>query len=84
MRNWNLARGIQGGFTCWEPVAPWLSVCTWDIDTNKKGGDEVVLTGQLGQVHWPLGQLQFPVDEHPQSLMVEAVLFVCGFLLEMK
>jgi hypothetical protein len=33
----------------------------------------VVLTGQLGQVHWPLGQVHDPVDEHPQSLMVEAV-----------
>jgi hypothetical protein len=36
----------------------------------------VLLTGQLGQVHCPLGQLHVPVDEHPQSLMVEAVCFV--------
>jgi len=33
--------------------------------------------GQLGQVHCPLGQLHVPVDEHPQSLMVKAV--VCIF-----
>jgi hypothetical protein len=39
-------------------------------------GSGVVLTGQLGQVHCPLGQLHDPVDEHPQSLMVEGRLFV--------
>jgi hypothetical protein len=27
--------------------------------------------GQLGQVHCPAGQLQVPVVEHPQSLMVK-------------
>jgi hypothetical protein len=41
--------------------------------------------GQLGQVHWPFGQLQVPDDEHPQSLMVTGVMFLffsfgsCGF-----
>ncbi len=36
-----------------------------------KGG---VLTGQLGQVHCPFGQLQVPEDEQPQSLMVKVGL----------
>lgn len=29
-----------------------------------------MLTGQLGQLHWPGGQLHEPVVEHPQSLMM--------------
>ena len=33
---------------------------------------DVVLTGQLGQVHCPEGQLQVPEVEHPQSLMVKS------------
>ena len=31
-----------------------------------------MLTGQLGQVHCPEGQLQVPEVEHPQSLMVKS------------
>lgn len=34
--------------------------------------EDVVLTGQLGQVHCPEGQLQVPEVEHPQSLMVKS------------
>ncbi len=32
-----------------------------------------MLTGQLGQVHCPEGQLQVPEDEQPQSLMMKVV-----------
>lgn len=38
-----------------------------------------LLTGQLGQEHWPVGQLQVPVVEHPQSLMM---MMMEGVLIE--
>ena len=45
----------------------------------------MMLTGQLGQVHCPEGQLQVPDDEHPQSLMVRGGLtFFGGFFFSEK
>jgi hypothetical protein len=48
----------------------WMSVSI-DRDVAMLHQD-VVLTGQLGQVHCPEGQLQVPEVEHPQSLMVKS------------
>jgi hypothetical protein len=39
--------------------------------TCRDNAEKVMLTGQLGQVHCPEGQLQVPVDEQPQSLMMK-------------
>ena len=51
-----------------------MSLCASSVSGNL-GPESVRRTGQLEQLHWPLGHAQLPVLVHPQSgIMIVGVM----------
>lgn len=64
-----------------EPGGEWRESGEWVLCAEnylrkverekKREGNQVLTLGQLAQLHWPDGHVQFPDPVHPQSLILD-------------